>query len=86
MNRINDTTPNEWDSIKRALDSQTGGSHYKSMVIQPTEFISKNGLGFIEGNIIKYACRHQDKNGAEDIRKIKHYCDLLLELKYGDVE
>lgn len=65
-----------------ALNKQEGGSHYKSMKIQPIEFITANNLGFIEGCIVKYICRHADKNGAEDIRKIIHYCELLLQTKY----
>lgn len=66
-------------------DRQEGGSHYE-MPIQPIEFITKNEIPFIEGNIIKYACRHNKKNGAQDIRKIIHYCELLLELKYNNKE
>jgi len=65
------------------LDVQEGGSHYKFMKIQPIEYTVANNLGFIEGNIIKYISRHQKKNGAEDIKKIIHYCKLLLSLKYG---
>lgn len=66
-----------------ALDKQEGGSHYKDMAIQPVEFITANELGFLEGNIIKYVCRHHAKNGAEDIKKAIHYCELLLATKYG---
>ena len=65
-----------------ALDKQEGGSHY-DLPIQPLEYIHANNLGYIEGNIIKYATRHKNKNGAEDIKKIIHYCELLLELEYG---
>ena len=65
------------------LDRQEGGSHY-DLPIQPLEYIHKNGLGYIEGNIIKYATRHRAKNGAEDIKKIIHYCELLLELEYAE--
>ena len=67
---------------KRPLERQEGGSHY-DLPIQPLEYIHANGLGYIEGNIIKYATRHKAKNGAEDIKKIIHYCELLLELEYG---
>jgi len=65
-----------------ALDKQIGGGHYKDMVIQPVEFITKNNLGFIEGCIIKYISRYKDKNGVEDLKKIKHYVDLLIEINY----
>jgi hypothetical protein len=54
------------------------------MKIQPVEFIAANNLGFLEGNIVKYVCRHHAKNGAEDIKKALHYCELLLQTKYGE--
>lgn len=66
-----------------ALDRQEGGEHYK-LPIQPIEYTVKNGLGFIEGNVVKYITRHKSKNGAEDIRKVIHYCELLLQLEYGE--
>ena len=46
--------------------------------IQPVEFILKNGLGFCEGNIIKYICRWRLKNGREDLLKARHYIDILI--------
>jgi hypothetical protein len=52
------------------------------MPIQPVEFIQKNGLGFCEGNVIKYVCRHKKKNGLQDLLKARHYIDLLIELEY----
>jgi hypothetical protein len=67
-----------------ALGKQEGGSHYKGLVIQPVEYIYRNGLGYLEGNVVKYVIRHASKNGAEDLRKARHYIDLLLELQYGD--
>jgi hypothetical protein len=68
----------------RATDVQVGGNHYKDFKIRPIEYISKNKLDFLEGNIIKYVSRHRNKNGAEDIRKIIHYAELILELEYGE--
>lgn len=65
------------------LNEQVGGDHYVEMAIQPIEFIQQNRLGFCEGNIIKYACRHQRKGKAEDVRKIIHYARLLLKHEYG---
>jgi len=65
------------------LNKQEGGSHYMQE-IQPIEYTYKNKLGFIEGNVIKYITRHREKNGAEDIRKVIHYCELLLELEYNE--
>lgn len=66
------------------LATQVGGSHYKDLKIQPIEFIHANGLDFLQGNIIKYAVRHKSKNGAEDVKKIIHYANLILKLDYGE--
>lgn len=67
----------------KASDQQVGGTHYKQFAIQPAEFLHKNHIGFLEGNIIKYVCRHHQKNGREDLLKARHYIDLLLEMEYG---
>ena len=66
-----------------ALDHQIGGDHYKEMSIQPIEYIVKNNLDFLEGNVIKYITRHKTKGGVEDIKKVIHYAELILEKKYG---
>jgi hypothetical protein len=63
--------------------TQVGGDHYSRFVIQPGEFISKNNLGWFEGNVIKYVCRHPFKNGVEDIRKAIHYLQLILKWTYN---
>lgn len=70
-------------STSNPLTDQVGGNHYKSLKIQPVEFIEANNLPFLEGCIIKRVCRHASKNGAEDIRKVIHEARLLLKLRYG---
>lgn len=67
-----------------ALDKQVGGSHYATMKIQPVEFITANNLTFLEGNVVKYISRHHAKNGADDVRKAIHYCELILKTVYGE--
>ena len=69
--------------VPNALDVQVGGSHYKDCAIQPIEYIHANKLGFAEGNVVKYITRHRQKHGADDVKKVIHYCQLLLELEYG---
>lgn len=68
-----------------ALNEQIGGSHYQ-LPIQPVEFIHKNGIGYCEGNVIKYVARHRSKNGKADLLKARHYIDLLIELEYGSTD
>ena len=65
--------------------TQVGGNHHTKFPIQPYEFISKNNLSFFQGNVVKYVCRYQRKGGAEDIKKIIHYCQLEL-LKMKDMK
>lgn len=64
-----------------ALNTQVGGSHYKDLKIQPVEYIHANGIGFMEGNVVKYVTRWRDKNGIKDLEKAKHYIELLIEIE-----
>lgn len=66
-------------AAQAARDRQEGGSHYKDCAIQPFDFITANGLGFAEGNVVKYVTRWRKKNGVADLRKARHYLDLLIE-------
>lgn len=71
----------------KTLTDQVGGVHYKQMSIQPAEFIIKNDLGFCEGNVVKYVSRWRDKGGVEDLKKARHYINMLIEendLNKGD--
>lgn len=64
-------------------DRQVGGDHYRSMAIQPSEFIYRNGLDWFSGNAIKYICRHRAKGGLQDLEKAIHYLELLISAEYG---
>ena len=67
-----------------ATERQVGGDHYKSCKIQPVDYIVENNLTFLEGNVVKYITRHRRKGeGASDIEKVIHYCELILEKDYG---
>lgn len=64
-----------------ANDRQVAGSHYKGRMIQPWDYIAANGIGYFEGNIIKYVSRWKDKGGVQDLEKARHYLDKLIELQ-----
>jgi len=93
MQHFNGSTINDWNkqninhataSVRASigsLNTQVDGKHYKHLKIQPVEYIHANNIPFIEGSIIKYATRWRDKGGLKDIEKIKHFCDLLIELE-----
>ena len=63
----------------KSLETQIAGQHYKNQKIQPIEYILENELPFIEGNIVKYITRWREKGGIEDLKKVKHYVEILME-------
>lgn len=69
---------------KSALDIQEGGNHYKKYKIQPIEFVVANNIPVLEANVQKYILRHFDKNKMEDLRKARHYLELMAEMYYGE--
>lgn len=62
-----------------ANDTQIGGTHYKRFTIQPWDYILANKLGFLEGNVIKYVTRWEEKNGIKDLQKAVHCLQKLIE-------
>jgi hypothetical protein len=64
-----------------SLTKQVSGTHYKDLPIQPVEYIHANGIGYFEGNVIKYVSRWRAKNGIADLEKAKHYIELLIEME-----
>lgn len=66
-----------------ANDTQHGGTHYQK-AIQPWDYIAANGIGFFEGNAIKYLTRWREKGGIEDLKKAAHYIQKLIELESGN--
>lgn len=69
-------------AVWSTMDKQVGGNHYKDFPIQPTEFIMKNNLSFLQGCIIKRICRYLLKGDARgDLEKAKHEIDMIIELE-----
>jgi len=66
-----------------ASNKQVGGDHYKNLALQPFEFIERNCLGYGVGNVIKYLCRYKTAGGIQDLKKARHYIDLLIDLEKG---
>ena len=65
----------------KSFKKQIGGDHYKKFEIQPTEFIMRNNLSFLQGCIIKRICRYDLKGKPlEDLEKIKHEVDMIIDL------
>ena len=64
-----------------ANDVQVGGSHYKNNSVQPWDYIIANDLPYLEGNIVKYITRWRKKGGIDDLRKVLHYTQKLIEVE-----
>jgi len=73
----------EGSATVNALKEQVGGDHYSKLAIQPVTYINANGLSYLQGNVIKYVTRYKDKNGLQDLKKAKHYVEMLIELEEG---
>ena len=73
----------KWERVNNqsALASQVGGSHYKDYRIQPVQFFHDNNVPFIEASVCKYVLRWREKNGIEDLKKARHYLDILIEME-----
>ncbi len=63
---------------------QVGGTHYKKMAVEPWDYIYAHGLDFFEGNIVKYITRFHHVGNINDLLKVQHYSEKLLELKNGN--
>jgi hypothetical protein len=75
--------PERTDKPGTALDRQVGGSHYKNLVFQPGEFVTKNRLTYFPSSVIKRMCRYDKPTGKglQDLQKAKHEIDLIIELE-----
>jgi len=52
-------------------------------VIECIEYIESHAFDFLEGNVIKYVTRYQNKNGSEDLMKARWYLDRLIKREEG---
>lgn len=74
----------KWPEPAQAANTrQEGGNHYKTLAIQPWDYIIQNNLGFLEGNVIKYVTRWKEKEGLQDLQKARHFLDKLIEVNNG---
>ena len=72
--------------ISPADDYQVDGDHYTTMDIQPWEVMEsvltpEEFVGFLKGNVIKYAMRAGRKEGTDDAAKAIHYAKKLAEFQ-----
>ena len=68
----------------RSKETQIGGDHYSKRKIQPFDIIDEYDLDYYEGAALKYLLRHKDKNGKEDLLKLKDYADCIIDRQYPE--
>lgn len=76
---------------KTCLDTKAWGdepipkpvsAHYTKLAIDPYEYAHRNGLGMLQGNVVKYITRYKDKGGREDLEKAMNTLKRLIEMEY----
>lgn len=72
-----------YDQINNYDDNVNHPAHYNKGGIECLAYLKakltpEGYEGFLAGNILKYATRYKEKNGLEDLKKIKFYNDELI--------
>jgi hypothetical protein len=72
--------PSEYKDLPKVIQDQLDVSplHYRKGEIQPWDFITSQGMSFLEGNVVKYLTRYKHKNGVADLKKARTYLDKLI--------
>lgn len=68
-----------------AREVQIGGTHYKTMGVQPWDVVDtwpvEQQIGYYRGNALKYLMRMGSKDEAlQEIQKASHYVQKLIEV------
>lgn len=66
-----------------AWSTQVGGGHYKDAKIQPAHFWLANQLPGAESAVVKYVFRWQHKDGVKDLKKSRHFIQLMIDAYFG---
>jgi hypothetical protein len=70
--------PLDIEITEAPYDAVKNPPHYAQYAIQPIEFIIKNNIGYCVGNVIKYVCRYNLKDGIQDLKKAREYIDIMI--------
>jgi hypothetical protein len=79
FDKLDMITPYAQQESPVANDVQVGGAHYKALDPQPWDVVHSWGMGFLDGNVVKYVSRADYKsNKLEDLRKARWYLDAAI--------
>lgn len=59
-------------------DAVNHPSHYQARGVEVIDVIEAFGLGFHEGNVVKYLLRWRRKDGLQDLKKAQWYLDRFI--------
>jgi hypothetical protein len=80
-------TPEQTQTPPKANDRQVGGDHYKGYGdFQPWDAWWYWNLNPFQAEIVAHAVRYREKSGIEDLRKVIHYAEKLIELETQRVQ
>ena len=71
-----------------ALCRQVGGTHYQEYTLSPYVFFIENQIPHHKASIIRRILRYDHKTGKglEDLRKIQHELELIIEIEGWEEE
>lgn len=67
--------------MSEANKYMVGGGHYKQHTYETWDVILDWGLGYLDGNAVKYLSRWRHKGGVQDLKKAAHYIQKLIEVE-----
>ena len=88
MNRWIDKINNPETAVLNRRDEMEEETHYQKMEIQPWDVMDdlltkEEFIGYLKGNMIKYAMRQGKKQGSDDAKKYKAYKEKLIDKLSG---
>lgn len=76
-----DNTPNESEELENTTRYKTNSGKQLFDVLEDDLLTYEEVSGFYKANIYKYTHRYKQKNGVEDLKKVKVYVDQLIKLE-----
>lgn len=76
-----DNKPNKYEELQNTKRYQTNSGKQLFDVLEDDLLTYEELRGFYKANIYKYTHRYKQKNGIEDLKKVKVYVDQLIKLE-----
>lgn len=67
-------------ALLHGTSAVTHPPHYNKGQIEVWDYTTDQGMGFLEGNIVKYVSRWRHKDGVTDLEKARDYLNKLIDV------